>query len=167
MFVEDGDHLPRFAFQKLAGLLDALAILLGADLAQAHRHLIRRRFQLAFRRRAPAEREHAKFFAHEIQCLPQRSGMRVGAEVAAPVVLFEAAQAKARPFFRKIDSDHEEPFVVAERDVVAWPIFLDQLTFQQNRFRFAAHRVRFKIPCCVQHSARFQVGLRHFGRHKV
>ena len=40
LFFECGDHLSRFAFQKLARLRYALAVLLGADLAQADGHLI-------------------------------------------------------------------------------------------------------------------------------
>ena len=93
--------------------------------------------------------------------------MRVGAEIAAAVVLLESGEAKARPFFRQIDPDHEEPLVVAERDVVARPVFLDQFALEQNRFRFAADRVRFKIPCRVEHGARFQIGLGQFRRQEI
>ena len=36
-----GDHLARVPFEKLTSFGDALAILLGANFTQAHRHLIR------------------------------------------------------------------------------------------------------------------------------
>src|SRR5439155_12043753 len=102
---------------------------------------------------AAPKREHTKFLAHEIQGLPQRTGMCVWAEIAAAVVFLKSGEAKARPFFRKIDSDHEEPLVVAERNVITRPVFLYQFALEQNRFRVAANGVRFKIPCRVEHGA--------------
>ena len=93
--------------------------------------------------------------------------MRVWAEVAAAVVLFKSGEAKTRPLLRQIDPDYEEPFVVAKRNVVARPVFLDQFALEQNRFRFAADGVRFKTPCRVEHGACFQIGLRQFRRQEI
>ena len=80
--------------------------------------------------------------------------MRVRTEVAATIVLFESGEPKARPFLGKVDPDHEEPLVVPERNVVTRPVFLDQFAFEQDGFRFAADRVRLKIPGRLQHGAR-------------
>ena len=63
--------------------------------------------------------------------------MRIRSEVARAVVLLEARQAKTRPFLGRIDFHDEEALVVAKRDVVARPVFLDQLSFEQQRLRFA------------------------------
>ena len=39
--------------------------------------------------------------------------MRIGAEVARTVFLLEAGEPETRPFFRQIDFDQEEAFVIA------------------------------------------------------
>src|SRR3954471_14423062 len=93
--------------------------------------------------------------------------MRVWAEVAAAVVLFESGETKARPLLRQIDPDHEESLIVAKGNVVTRPIFLDQFALEQNRFRFAADRVRLKIPCRIEQGACFQIGLGQFRRQKI
>ena len=128
--LQRGDHFARMSFQKIAGLRYPTAILLSADFAQADRDLVSRRFQFALRRRAASKGEDTKFLAHEVERLPQRAGMRIGTKIAAAIVLLESRQAKARPFFRKIDSDDEEAFVVTERDIVSRSILLDQFSFQ-------------------------------------
>ena len=155
------------SFQKIARLRHTLAVLVRANFAQAHRHLISRRFQFPFCRSAPAKGEHTKLFAHEIQRLPQRPSMRVGTKVAAAVLFFEPGQPKARPFFRKIDPDYEESLVVAEGNVVTRPVFLDQFALKQNRFRIAPNGMRLKIPRRLQHGACFQIGLRQLGRQEI
>ena len=71
-------------------------------------------------------------------------------------ILLKSGEEKARPIFGKIDLDQEEPLVVAERNVIARPEFLDQFAFEQNRFRFAADGVRFEVPCRVEQGAVFR-----------
>ena len=90
--------------------------------------------------------------------------MSIRAEIATSIIFLEPGQAKTWPSLGKIYSDHQEPLVVAKRNVVAGPIFLDQFAFEQNRFRFTAHRMRFKIPRGVEQGACFQVRLRQFRR---
>src|SRR5215831_7158703 len=63
--------------------------------------------------------------------------------------------------------DHEETLVITKRYIVAWPVFLDQFALEQNRFRLAADGMRFKIPCRIQHGARFQIGLRQFRGQEI
>src|SRR6266566_5622585 len=153
--------------EKLARLHGALAVLLGANFAQTRRHLISGRFQFALCRRAATKSEHSKFFAHEIERLPQRTRMRIWPEVARAIILFESRQPEARPFLRQVDLNKEKPFIVTERNVVTWPVFLDQFAFEQERLRIAAHRVRLKIPHGVEHGARLQIGLGDFRWEKV
>ena len=93
--------------------------------------------------------------------------MRIRPEVARAVVLLEARQAKTRPLLGRIDFHDEEAFVVAKRDVVARPVFLDQLAFEQERFRFARHGVRFEIPDRLEQGARLEVGHRHPRGHEI
>ena len=57
----------------------------------------------------------------------------------------------------EVDLDEQEPFVVAEADVVARLIFLDQLAFQQERLRFAAHGVGVEIVDGLDQGVEFQV----------
>ena len=57
--------------------------------------------------------------------------MGIRPEVAGLIFLFKAGQAKARPFLRQIHFDEQETFVVAEGNIVARSVFLDQLAFEQ------------------------------------
>ena len=93
--------------------------------------------------------------------------MRIRPEVARAVVLFEPRQTKARPFLRRIEFHDEEAFIVAKRDVVARPIFLDQLALEQDRFGFARHGVRLEIPDRLEQRARFEIGHRHLRGHEI
>src|SRR5207245_11468708 len=105
------------SLEKITRLRHALAVLLGTDFAQAHRQLVGRRFEFPHGRCAAAKREQTKFLAHEIQCLPKCTRMRIRTEVAAAGVLFESAEAKTQPFIRKLNSDREEAVVVTRGHV--------------------------------------------------
>jgi len=93
--------------------------------------------------------------------------MRIRSEVAGTIVLFKSRQPETRPFLGGVDLYQKEAFVVAKRDVVTWPVFLDQLAFEQERFRLAAHGVRLEIPNGIEHGTGLQVGLRHFRWQKI
>ena len=147
--------------RKSRRLRDPFPVLLRIRLAQAHRHLIGGRLQLALRRRAAPKSEHAEFLAHEIQSLPQRARMRVRSEVTRAIILLEPRQPKARPLFRRIDFHQKKALVVAKRDVVTRPEFLDQLSFQSSdsaslctvcvsKSQTASSRARvFKSACAI------------------
>ena len=81
--------------------------------------------------------------------------MRIRTEIPAAIVFFKPGEPKTRPLLREINPDHEEALIVAEGNVVAWAVFLDEFAFKQNGFRFAANCVRLKIPRRVEHGARF------------
>ena len=68
-----------------------------------------------------------------------------GAEVAGPVVLFEAGEGKTRDWVVEVDLEQEEAFVVAETDVVARMKLLDELAFQEQGLGFAADDVEVKV----------------------
>ncbi len=61
----------------------------------------------------------------------------------------------------------EEPFVVAKTDVVARLIFLDQLAFQQERLRLAAHGVCVKIVNGVDQGVELQIPTHAAGRMEI
>ena len=66
-------------------------------------------------------------------------------EIARAVVLSQAGEHEARDGIVEVDFDQQEPFVVAEADVVARLVFLDQFAFQQKRLRFAADGVSVEV----------------------
>ena len=52
---------------------------------------------------------------------------------------------ETRPWIGEADFREQETFVVAEGDVVARAVVLDQLALQQQRFLLVAHRVELEI----------------------
>jgi hypothetical protein len=58
--------------------------------------------------------------------------MRERAEVAGAVVLFDSGELDAGEGVVEVDFDEEEFFVVAEADVVAGAVFLDELAFEEE-----------------------------------
>ncbi len=83
--------------------------------------------------------------------------MRVGPEVTRAIVFLESRQPEAWPFLRHVDLDQEKSFVVPKGKVVTRPVLLNQFAFEQDRLRFAAHRVGLKIPNRIEHGARLNV----------
>ena len=77
------------------------------------------RFEFAFGGSASAEGQDSEFFPHKSDGLAKGAGVGEGAEVAGLVLFFKPRKAEARPFFKQIDFDEEEAFVVAETDIVA------------------------------------------------
>src|SRR5690606_313785 len=73
-------------------------------------------------------------------------GMGERAEVAGPVVLANPSELKAGPAFLRVDLDEEEALVVAEDDIVLGAVFLDQLSFQEDRLGLVADDVVLEIP---------------------
>ncbi len=88
--------------------------------------------------------------------------MRVGPEVTRAIVLLKSREAKSWPFLRHVDLDQEKSFVITEGKVVTRPVLLNQFAFEQDRLRFAAHRVRLKIPNRIKHGARLDIRDREF-----
>src|SRR5258708_3250060 len=83
--------------------------------------------------------------AGERQCSAGRAGIRKRSEVTGAVLLFEAGEREARNRVVQIDLQQDEPFVVAETDVVTRMKFLDEFAFEQQRLRFVAHDVNVEI----------------------
>src|SRR5436190_980154 len=54
----------------------------------------------------------------------------IRAKVTRAVVFSEAREAKTRPFLCQIDLNEQEAFIITKRNIIAWPIFLDQLAFE-------------------------------------
>ena len=68
-----------------------------------------------------------------------------GPEVARAVVLPEAGEGEARDGVVDVHLEHEEPFIVAEADVVARMKLLDEPAFEQQRLRFVADDVDIQV----------------------
>jgi hypothetical protein len=51
-------------------------------------------------------------------------------EIAGVVIFLETGKTKPRPIFGLIHLHQEETLIVAEGNVVARPVFLDQLAFE-------------------------------------
>ena len=167
LLFEPLERLPRFPGQELARGLDPLPVLLGGDVRQLHRHLVGRALQLPLRRHAAAKRQHAKPLPHERERLPQRPGVRKRPEIPRLVIFLESRQPEPRPLVRHVHFHQQEAFVVAEGDIVARAVFLDQPSLEQQRLRLGPHRVKLKIPDAVQQRPRLQVGIPEPGRQEI
>ncbi len=67
-------------------------------------------------------------------------------EVARAVVLLHAGEREARERIVEVHLHEQEFLVVAEADVVARAVFLDQLALEQKRLGLALDRVRLEVP---------------------
>src|ERR1043166_189141 len=76
---------------------------------------------------------------------PQCAGTRKRSEITRAFVLLDTRQRKPRNRIAQIDLHHEETLVVPKTDVVARVKFLDELAFQQQRFRLTADEVKIEI----------------------
>src|SRR6185369_13290489 len=88
-------------------------------------------------------------------------------KVARSVLRLEPRQRKARNRVVEIDLEQQEPFVIAETNVVTGTEFLDQLAFEQQRFRFAADEVNVEIVDRLDQRVEFQVPAQAPRRMKV
>jgi hypothetical protein len=99
-----------------------------------------------------------EFFLEQIQGAAKGAGMGEGSEVAAAIVLLESGESKAGEGFGEIDFDEEEPFIVAEADVVFWAIFFNEFAFEEDGLGFGADGVSFHAPNAVDEGAGFEIG---------
>ena len=94
---------------------------------------------------------------HQGQRAAQRARIREWAEIARAIVLLEAGQGEARNRIMQIHLEQQEPFIIAETDVVARVKLLNQLAFEQQGFGFTAHQVEIKIVDALDQRLEFQV----------
>ena len=145
------DRLARAAFEEVARGRHPGAVIIEGNLAHARGRALfddRREAVLEVilaRLERPAGAQ-AELVAHQVQRRAQRSGVRERTEIPRAVVLAQPRELEARDRVGHVDLDEQEALVVAQRDVVARPVFLDEAAFEQQRLGFALDGVRLKIP---------------------
>ena len=100
----------------------------------------------------------AELFLHPCEGGAETAAVGEGTEVASAVVFAGSGEVEAWPWFLGVDLEEEEAFVVAEGDVIAGPVFLDETAFEEEGFWFVADRVEFEVPDAVDEGAGFEVG---------
>ena len=108
-----------------------------------------------------------KFLADERERFAQRTRMREWPEVARAVVLLHARELEARERIVQVHLHEQELFVIAKADVVARPVFLDQLALEQQRLRLALDRVRLEVPDAVEQRERLAIVMMPPTRMKI
>ena len=93
-------------------------------------------------RAAPAQVELAP---HQRERVAQRTGVNERPEVTSPVGRANPREGETRNGIVEVDLEQEEPFVVAEADIVARVKILDQLAFEQQRLGLAPDHMHVEI----------------------
>ena len=167
-----GDRLARAAFEEITRRHDARAVVVEGDLAHARRGAFlddRREAMLEIvlaRLERPAGAQ-AEFVAHQVKRRTQRPGVRERPEVARAVVLAQPGQLEARDRVDHVDLHQQEALVVAQRDVVARTVFLDEAAFQQQRLGLALDGVRLEVPDALDQRTGLHVGRLSARGHEV
>ena len=114
--------------------------------------------EIVFARLERPARAQAELVAHQVQRRAQRSRVRERPEVPRTVVLAQPRELETRDRVGDVDLDQQEPLVVAQGDVVARPVFLDEPAFEQQRLGLALDGVRLEVPDALDQRARLHVG---------
>ncbi len=77
---------------------------------------------------------HPKGLFHDLQGLPGHAGGGVGAEIEGPVRVETPDEPEGRKVFLKVKPEAEVILVIPEHDVVAGPVFLDEVALQDEGF---------------------------------
>ena len=75
----------------------------------------------------------AKQFLQLLQRFAHRTGGRIRAEVAAGLLARAAVEAQTRKFMLRLQMHEREALVVAQHDIEARPMLLDEIEFEQQR----------------------------------
>src|SRR3954470_14614272 len=71
--------------------------------------------------------------------------MREGPEIAGAIILLITGKGKPRNRIIQVNLEHQESLVVLEADVVTRMEFLDEFTFQQQRFRLTPNYMHIQV----------------------
>src|ERR1019366_4447343 len=153
---------PKVAFEKIARGVDLFEILLAGDIADARggaMFQVRVETMLVIRL---ARREHAtaaqvELFPRERDGVAQRQGIHERTEVARAVVFLQPREDEIRNRVVQVHLEHQVALVVAQADVETRLEILDELAFEQQRLRFAAHDVDIEIRDGLDQRVEFQV----------
>ena len=152
LFGGGGDHLlaegleplAGFAFEELAGVEHALAVVVGGDdvvdgvdfLAEV---VVELPAAVGLAGRGGVGEEDAELAAHLREGFAQESAVGEGAEVAGAVVFFEAGEAEAGEFLGEVDANEGEAFIVGEVGVVFGFPLLDEAALEEEGFGLGLH----------------------------
>jgi hypothetical protein len=140
----------RLPVEKRAGLLDALAIIVGRDRVResiklAPHVVVELPGAVGQPPRIPVSQQNAEAAPHLGQGLAQRPAVRKGAEITRAVVLAKSDQTKAGQLFGRVHPHEQEALVVREIGVVPRLPLLDQLPLEQERLGLGAHLDRVEV----------------------
>src|SRR5204863_2643260 len=123
------DHRPivLLRLRENARRLAALDVVVEA---RALRHL---------RRHVVIAAAHGEDLFHDVERAPHCTDVSVGAKVAGPIVFQTSRYKDSRERLLDRDFDVRIRLIVAQRDVEARPIFLDEIRFQNERVCFSRH----------------------------
>ena len=156
-------HIFAPALEKFACLKHARTVIRLADLADAWRGAVFDDVVVAMTvvflgRHARTAGTQAVFAFEDLEGGAERARVRVGSVIAGAVVLLQPHEGELGEGIVQVDFDLQEIFVVAERNVVFRPVFLDQPTLEQDRLGVGADHVQGEIPHRVEQRARLEVG---------
>jgi hypothetical protein len=150
-------------FEKFAGEMDLGQITRPRDPVHAGSgavfdDVIQAMPEIAFAGNGGMAGAEVEFFLEEIERVAERARMGEGAEIPGTVVLAHPGELKAGERIVQVDFDEQKPLVVAETDIVARPIFLDEFSFEKEGFGLRFDGMRFDVPNAVDEGAGFAVG---------
>ena len=143
-------HLPGLAVEEIARRQHLHQVLFACHVADARRGAdLQMRVEtvlvIGFVRCQRTATAQVELVPDEVQRAPQRAGAGERTEVTGAIVCLESRERETRDRVVEVDFQQQEPFVVAETDVVTGMKFLDQLAFQQQGLRFTADDVKIEI----------------------
>ena len=156
-------HIFAPALEKFAGLENACPVIRLADLSNARCGAIFDDVIVAvtvvfFRRHTRTAGTQPVFALEDLEGGTKGSRVRVGPVIAGAIVFLEPYEGELGEWIVEVDFDLEKIFVVAKRNIVFRPVFLDQPTLEQHRLGVGADHVQGEIPHRVEQCARLEVG---------
>ena len=169
---ELGLHFLALPFEEIASGFDLVDVLVARNVADARRGAVfemgvEAMFVVAFGGCQWAATAQMVLATDERKCAAKRAGVWEWTEVTRAVVLLDAGEGKAWNRVVQVYFDQEEPFVVAETDVVARMKFFDEFAFKEEGLGFAADDVIIEIVNAFDKSAEFEVPAHPAGRLEV
>ena len=157
--------VPQFLglpLQEFHARLHLRQVLFATDIPHAGRRAVlqisvQTVFVVGLPRRERATTPELKLPAHHRQCPSHTARMRKRSEINTAIILPKPGEGEARNRILQVDLQQQKAFVVPEIDVEAGPELLDELAFQQERFRLGFHHVPVEIMNRLNQRVEFQI----------